>query len=294
MSEFSRTELVSVLDRDIDRVLRESQRPGWTPWAVLLSLAALLAIIGKDVESSSTLRGWMVMVIAIVGGAAFDMWGFFRGGVSLSKQSHGSALRFAWPRVAYSENRVYVVIELVRSILIVLCTLKLMTHMPALAVYAYTCIGTFGICATTIYLLFTYQKDPLVSFNIESMRPSVIVVSRTIMLIISIAGLSIIVAHVAEVLKSDPSIPEIRTGISVVACAYLIGLLYRAPSDGSVAKEMLRIRNDIAYGSADMIQASKELHLLRNGATAGDVLQKSVVAFCNINAMFLLVSQDVS
>jgi hypothetical protein len=267
--ETSRSQLLSLLDSEIERIQTQDREPGWTKWALLGGLGTDLWLISNELEHGSI--DWQKSAI-------FFLWLFLAkeflahlNGLLAFRSNNKSGPRFFLFK-AYGQQ--------LRRLAIFYA---FMYALPLfLLIHVAFPLSTHSIWFLRIYLIFfafvSCLAIPLsflrLPFSVGPERRSVRVTLLILFLLITVP-LSELSSYIINTWSTFTQ-PTLRVSTLFLIGLYLIQLLLRGQTGTPLLNTLIELRRSLVLGQIDYQSAFKQAEVAFSGLRVSDVLQDEV------------------
>jgi len=262
--------LIALLDSEIDHIRAQQSQGGWTQWALLGSLTAILVFLASQAENHSPdlMNTLFVLLLTALSLDFIKLTGPIANFESLSRHP---TRRFHLADAVFSPSRIAAFVRTARAIALVFVALQLQTTLSMFFVVA-TCLfysihALFGIIAIGLSLtripIYAAETSHVVVFYIIVVSPAVI----------ALVGL------VSAVLSRSvmPAIPEFRVGVAMAASLAILQWLAEGSSrTPPLIATLARVRREFSLGRLDLDSAKRQAEIALLGMTLTDYVQRDV------------------
>jgi hypothetical protein len=263
-----REELLHLLDSEIHHDLEQRKRHGWTKWALIGALAAIIWLLLDKVEASSF--GWtnalvLLLVFSVIHSAGSYFWHFFWG----SKTKEHS-FRYRYIERA---NRGIFFLATVYMVSLIHIAIRYSAGIPLhqkIAVVTFLILMAVGCLAG---LVISYLRIPVA---VSSGLPEGLLGRITGIII---GGFLLVVmfsttGYLANIFSGPEgvSVEDWRVGILLFAITYIF-TLFPATHDTELILSLAQLRRGIVFGTMELNTAIKQAEIVIAGMHVADVVQ---------------------
>src|SRR6266446_7477625 len=267
-------ELIRIIEKDIDEIKAGDTRNGWTSWAIIGAIAAVLLLLfgetrklqsfpAQDVETI-TLAGLFLYTITVLG---------FR--ILRPNDSGIKPGRIRWSNDAYFSfvpSSIYNLVIIVISIFIAL-------SLPLTVLAKSTLVSASILWAllTTLILVLSAIKLPFGNNRISRRSGRVISLAT---LVVSILALIVLLKRMHIPIGEAGTLPYILAGL-IIALVLLTGHLVYMMAPSRLLSNLEDLRHDIIFLRVEIDEALRRYETLKEGETLPDALQKDLSEILN-------------
>ncbi len=286
----SREIVLDSIDFEINRIQSEQNRPGWTRWAILGSLATLVWLFLNELESK-TITWLHVSLIFFVFSLLLDNILFFTALIS-PKSSNNQKLRFDFSHRHFGNNRMLMLLILFRiAIMLYIAWLFSGDVLKYQAVAAYVLYLIFFLIFLTIFVV-SFLKLPILISGKGTVPKS------SYFMLLTALGVGLIplyaYGHAALEVSSISNYSNYKIAGLLLVASYvlmmLFGLFGGAGSSSPILSSLIEIRRDVALRRMDIESSIRQLDIAIAGMQVDEVLQEYVrvilQAFEEINQQY--------
>jgi len=262
----TRAELIQALTLEIDTISKEQNRPGWTLWAILSSMAVVISMSLNELVS----KQWNWGHVGLVFIAAFVIFESLSSVKSILDQSDPSQvkpMRFVQAGT-FASSRLRILLRM--AVYGILFFLSYIIHpspgpVPTVALRLF---AGFWIVTGTLVLVLTFLDFPVSS---SPSRKGLVVVDLCVLAIASTLAWTYSRAIYDSV--STYTLSDFRLGFLSFAFSFLI-LLITAGEKQPLLSRLFELRRDLSFGQLDVAAAQRQAELAIAGLRTADVLQR--------------------
>jgi len=265
--------VLALLDNEIQYVRSESERPGWTGWALLGAIGAIAWLLLDTIEQGAF--HWAnVGVLVLLGSFSVGAVSTLSIALRSSAQPSGraQATRFTLSHRTPSPVRVVLLLRVAYSVVIIVITSLVRTRIPlflALVIWAAHGVLALGLC---LLFVITYRPVALpmaLSTSVLLRRGSLVDVAVYGVLA---TGCAISLVNSSTAISPD----DIRiAGLSLVLY-HLLRILAGMGSSVPVLGALVTIRRQLALGQMDIETAIRQTDIALSGLQVSDILQEDL------------------
>jgi hypothetical protein len=265
-----KTELLRLLDVEINHIFDKQRSQGWTTWALVVGLATIGWMLLEKLESGS--YSWSNVLTIILIGGVFSISADF--------------LVFAlWPPNAQHRStrfRYYDSYSLLTTALLLLYSLALViiaiaqTPNVSLLKVSYVVIFLSTVILTSIgVFLARYFRIPM-EFSREPLR-------RPVKIGFTIAALAAIYCVLGYARNlAEATFDDWRVALFFLVIAELMTRLTKPMKDAPTVEALIAIRRDLVLGRIDLIAATRQAEIVFMGMRVSDVLQDEIREYLDV------------
>jgi hypothetical protein len=259
--------LIELLEFEIDRIRAEESQPGWTPWALMGSLATALWLLLAELETH-IIDFQNVLFLLLALSLAYDCVKFLP---SVWQASSRSASRFRLAHGVMSPMRSGALIEVGRSAVLIVATTGIR---PLLNVrYIIATYLSFGILAFfgMIVFIYSFLKTPL---PVGNNRRGMAIGCALFLLPAMFAIFGYAEALLRQMVL--PTVPEYRVGGLLLIATIVLLILTKRRSQTPLLETLVGIRHNLALEQIDLDSARRQTEIALLGMKVDDVLQNDL------------------
>lgn len=260
------SQVLHVLDAEINQILQKEKQPGWTSWAIYGAIATLTWLLFNQLENL-TINITSVSILFLLFSLSIDFIELLLILFLPGTYGFGKRRRFFLSSY-YANNRFNLILQLLRFIAVIFLVQKysymVNTFFSSSVSFLY---GTLAFGSVLIIVL-SFLRIPLPPTNICSF----VLFSSLSSLII----LSSIIAFSLSLMQNPPNISDYRVGSLLTALSYLILLLTRKGGDTPLLSSLVNLRRDLVFGKISVEYAVDQADIALRGLQISDVLQEDV------------------
>lgn len=267
INPLTRSELVAVLDSEIEQLEAENKRPGWSNWALQGGIATLLWLAMADFSPQSNRQTIAIVFLfgSLFGDFLLSVCGYFNGLNNPGRKQ----LRFRFPSDDPNTAPALLVLQLVRSsgLLLIYLWLDSAFQVPTLTWY---CGIAIAFCIVGLLLR-----------RIKSLSPHKGLSSKSVHSLtwLFIAWSGFLSYQLFEKLPfSDVNFrgADFRVGFLLVGVVYLFGLLTAGEKGTPIVNMLKGIRRDLAFGRMSVDEATKDADIALSGFTTTAAIEHNL------------------
>ena len=269
-------QFIEHLDKEIHNLRDEIQRPGWTNYAILGSIAALAWILINCFETGGySLRNVAFLILGF--SLLWDLLTMLIPATKLPRLDLKLKRRFININFL-SSNRLSLFLIFCQYCFFLFVSLKLSQD-----------LGTFTTIFTSVFLsiillfillmaLFIFLKFPI------PMSPSKKKLNIVLNTIIILSFLVIIFRYLGFSLMSPSTtvITDIRLALPIVAIFYLLIILIRIPKGKLILDSLVMIRRELALGEINLDTARIHADVALTGLRTSDILEEYLTTLLSL------------
>jgi hypothetical protein len=264
--------LVELLEFEVDRIVAEESRPGWTAWALVGSLASALWLLASELESS-VVNLQNVLFLFLTFSLAYDCIVRWLPSLIWWQGSPETTPRFRPSHIVLAQGRGATLLEIGRSIALVVIAAEIRPYVSTpyvVAVYvvyvAVILLGLVGFCMS-------FLEIPVLPAS-----GRVGWVARAMLAFLVGTGLLALLGLLGVFWRQAilPTVPEYRVGgLLLVIMSLLLVLAQRRPQT-PVLRTLIGTRRNLVLGRISLDSARRQTEIALMGLTTADVLQHRV------------------
>jgi hypothetical protein len=262
-----RQEFINFLNAEISNLRNEIQRPGWTTWAILGSIAVLVWLLLDEIELSrySIINVAFLLLVFFLVFVSYVLVHFLINPNPPIRSSQGRFMQERWMPTA----RIPLLFITILNALLVAATIILSPYINNIFATIISCI-VFSYLFLLILLLniIVYMKIPF------PMAPKTSTRAKIPTLLIFILSLLSLWQYIRYILTSSTfNIFDLRFAFIIFAILILFLLLVRKPSGFLTLENLTNTRRDYFLKYIDLNTAIKYVDITFTGYRAADVLE---------------------
>jgi hypothetical protein len=265
-----RRSLIELLEFEIGRIITEDRQPGWTSWALLGALSAILWAMSGLLPLSSLNTDHVVLVF-LGSSSLVDALMVIRSLLTRQPEATGAAtVRFRLTSKSLWDSRVTMLWGAARAVLLILL-ISYHRDLLGLRVTLLSCAYS-GVIAlfSVLFLLMTYVPIPVRASPVPASRRANIFRITMLLLCQIVAVLLVMqVARIGAALAGA----ELRFGLLMTAFVYVCLPLTYGPREYQLRAILVEVRRDLVLGSLDIDTARRQVLLALKGMETSDLLQ---------------------
>ncbi|HYA85871.1 MAG TPA: hypothetical protein VEI57_02245 [Nitrospirota bacterium] len=270
VSQFERKRiLIDFINHETDQFDAEQRKQGWSHRALLIALATLVWLLTGQMPLTSV--NWQnVGLLVFVLGLTIDLVESLSSAVSMQIRRTSEEPRFFLTSL-FSIARIYMIIRLAFSIVLILIAIKLRVHVYSVSKILMLLLLGFDTVGSSFGLILSFRHIPFSKFQVKRTAPSYSLLSTALMA----AALVGYYFAFAEKLSSFSS-SDIKTGVLLTFIAVNIALMARWRIAPPTLASLDSIRQDLVLDKIDVDWAINQVDIALYGMRVGDVLQQEV------------------
>jgi hypothetical protein len=262
--------LLHLLDSEINQIISQEKKPGWTTWILYASIATLFWILLAQLDNID-FNFCKVLIIVIILSLATDLIIIFTGFFSLIEESRLRDNRYFYFSRLIQGKRLLLFLLTLRFFIILLL---INNFSYVLNTYSFTSISVLYILYTLslfILLVLSFLNIPLPLIAGEQKKLKFVVM--LVPFLITIYTLS----HYYYYYKDNiSSINEFKIGSIIAALIYLVILLSSQKSNTPLLSSLISIRRNFGINKISYEEAIQQTDIALLGLRINDVLQDNV------------------
>lgn len=260
----SATELLAILDREIDEAHRQAHRPGWTPWALLTALAALLWAFVNRMDHITAVP--VVFQSAVIALMAIELLRRGRQVLTPSSDIEDEG------RVAVSSEelgvlRPAIVLELVYAIVLLWGIGRFADRVPSWSVAVAMAWAGFAAFLAVIGLLYSAWPVPF-PVGVSVTSPLRLLIQGVPLLLPTMGVIGYATAIAAR------GAEDIRAGLLLGSAAAVLLELAREPDAPPLVGELVQLRRRVSFGDFEQAEAVQRTIVLLRGLKLEEYVQQ--------------------
>jgi hypothetical protein len=265
--------LIQVLDKEIELIQIAEQRPGWTLWAILAALGAVLWLL-LDQLDSPYLTVENIPILFLSFSMFLESLGLMYHSVSYGQTKSSKRLRFIWSS-KYSEDRPYLLFEIARYTLIVYLALTLPNNVGWLAFFIVVFFFGLIILVLLFAVVFSFLNLPLPSNQYSSGWKAGI--KRLVFFILAVLVFWSAKKYLLAVSTLNTiGVIDFRVTALIVATIFLIEKLLKGVKESPLLESLIDIRRDLVWGNMNLVTAISRADIAMAGLKVSDVFQEDL------------------
>ncbi len=262
---------LTYINQEITNLKREIEQPGWTEWAVLGSLAAIIWLFLDLVEGiNNWAQVYLVLLILLIAQHVITI------AISLIQYEQigeSGNIRFRTAKNYLRMSRVGLLILAIRCIVPILLTFRFAPAVSNLTNILVVILFGLFLLPVIVIFVFSYLETPL-PINIFPKKGNIILING-LMLFASIYPL---VQYIRFARSSflGITIVDIKLSLIILAVFSLINLLFQKPISGLIIKSLENIRRDVVFENISIEDAKKQTEIAILGGRIADVFEKDI------------------
>lgn len=273
---------IEYLSDEITYLQTELERPGWTRWALLASIATIFWLLLAEAEASPP-SFINVGLIFLSSSLFLDAAMVLR--TLLPQSLHPSIVpgRFHITNELFSSNRTFFLLLAVRWMSAIYIGVLLIPIGWPLASILLFIIDGFLVLIMLIFIVLSFYRWPLPT----KARSNQVWLRILVFFIFtgSVLGFSIY-SRGLFYLNPSVSLDDIRFSVLVISAFVLLLIFSRLPGGGHLLNSLVHIRRDLALGRISGQFALEQADIALAGARASDVLQEHIAAALDLLSRF--------
>jgi len=259
--------VLTVLDAEIENVRDTQTRHGWTSWGMVGGIIGSLWLLSDELKSGN-LRVEIVALAVLIFSTLLDSLRWFAYLLWQGVTPKSEPVRFRWSNEFFSGNELVYVIEIFRSISLLLVAFVFAPRwwlpLSTLAL-AYV----WYLIMAILWLILT-RTEFAVRENLTKKGAAFILLFAVPCVISFFSYLSLAPFPKGEVISSY------RAGGLLVAIGYLVLLLGIVTKDSPILHSLIGIRRNIAFNRVDVNSAVSQAEIALSGMQVPDAIQRDV------------------
>jgi hypothetical protein len=266
-----RTTLLAIIDWEINARKEESQRPGWTKWAIFGALATVawvfLNSLGAQVVSWPTVTAYVACLWMLI-----DLLG--RCGSLIGNRTRLSQTLLL--KTSYlASSRTQLVLQLLRSVFLLIAVLTILTFTWKPSMVAAAVWYGLGSLVFLVLTVMSFGQQPIAIPHDTGRRGWL---RLTHLVPIGLLAIAVVRGPTSTLTSAltGTTLLELRLACLLVVACYLAYLALRDAADVPLLNELVSLRRNLAMERIDVESARKQLDLTMSGLRISDVMQKGV------------------
>ena len=263
--------VLHALDFEIENILSQEKRPGWTMWALIGSLAAVSWLFLDELETT-IFNPHSVLPLVLILHLIYDS-GIFTTRILSLDHNVDRLWKFRFSHHDLGDSRLGLLFVLIRQATLVFIATYSMG--PVWLPFGYFVCIFYGVIGLFFLLFFilsflrlplpTYQKNiPLKGYIIS-------------ILIIAGIVLSTVGYFIGNYSLHGPfSISEYRISILIFAIVYIFSMLLKKHNRSPMLFSLIRVRRDLAFNKIDTQVAIQQANIALTGMDVSQILQDEI------------------
>lgn len=279
--------LLHLLDSEINQIVYQEKKPGWTTWVLYASIATLFWILLVQLDPL-TFNLSNVLILLLVLSLITDLIKILPEIFTLTGESPLRDTRFFYISRVFEGERLFLFLLALRFLIILLLIQK---FSYVLNNYSYTLISVLYFFYTLLFvilLILSFLKIPLPSASGKQNKLKLLLMLLPFLMTIYT------LSHYYFYLKNNtPSINDLKIGFIVTALIYLIILLSSRKSNTPLLSSLIAIRRNFSLNKISYEEAIKQTDIALLGLQINDVLQGNVKRILDVFENINLESDDM-
>ncbi|MGA7192145.1 MAG: hypothetical protein WBW94_00840 [Anaerolineales bacterium] len=281
-SDIRASNLIHLLDSEIELVRDERQQPGWTKWAISGSLATSFWLLFNEIEKGQGSVNAVITLLIVISLSSNLVIQLRARLLPDSPSSYSSRGRFMVSN-EYANDRFAMILSLLRYITMLYLTYMVSSRSIQLVSISSYIVNGLYLALILYFLLMSFLNIPLQPGYIKTSNWKVQMVVTIPYIIIVYALFS----YLSYFLTYSQLIANIRIAGLIAAIYFLVTLISTISSDSPLMNSLIKIRRDFSLGNLEYTKAVEQTDTVIAGLKIADVLQDYVQ-----NVLVLLDSLD--
>lgn len=266
-------QLIRLLEFEIGRIRAEIQRPGWTRWALLGSLAAILWLALAEFEAHTILMQNVLFVFLLLSTLSSNI-SFLRELLLQRVSNRSRSLRFEFSTTLLGPTRPSVLVAFGKAVTLLAIAATLPSQpgrLCMISIYVFYGIMLFLFVAG---LLASYINLPIPRYSLNF--PA----GHRILFLILFLTSAIGVYGLATLIYSKvvwPTVFDWRVGGLAMTASVLLLWLAKGDPEIPLLQSLINIRRSLGLGEVSIESAKQQADIALSGMRISDVLQGQVV-----------------
>lgn len=266
-----RRTLLELVDWEIDAKRAESERPGWTKWAIFGSLATVAWVF----LSSLGAQGVAWRTVAVHAAGLWMLADLLQWGLRLIGHRSPMNQTLVLRSTVLAHSRTQLILECLRTALLLLIVVTTMpfTWKPSMATAEvfYASESVLLLASTAVSFVRLPLPIPRETGRLSWLRLTPLV-PVGLLAVTAVGGPMPVLSSAL----AGTNLPELRLACLMVAAYYLVLLAARDAAHYPLLNELLSLRRNLALGRIDLDSGRKQLDLTISGLRIADVMEKEV------------------
>lgn len=267
----ARKDLLGAIDKEIELQVLFQQKPGWTPWVLVVAVGAVAWQAIADWNPSFAPS--QVMLICLTASVLFDSIVELHRLSAIESDWNKSPTRFSRMNLSFGGLRPSVTASTMRSLALLLAAFMVTPYpgyaRPMLVVFYGTnsLLGVAGIFLSLLRLPIAVDKSPM--WIKLALAP--------LLALPGFVGAWILTAGIVHDFAAS-SLPNIKEGVLLAVFLALVPKLAKEMQPLSVTTGLIRLRREVAFGKVPTDEARAAADRIVSGLLAEDVLEEDFSA----------------
>lgn len=266
----SREEFINFLDSEISSLRSEIQRPGWTTWAILGSIAALVWLLLSEIHTGEYSP-------KNVAGLIFIIWLFcffcmsITSLINTDRPLHKTKERFASKYLA-STRRLGLILLTGLQIFFIFVAMDFSPDVGELATIMAFLVISGGIIAFVFVIAIIFTNTPM-PFNTR--EDTITKTSYVLSVIISAIPLWFYIKFLL-ISPGTANIFDVRFAVLIAAISFLLLVLMFKPAGSLTLDSLIAIKREFFLGRLDLDTARRQVDIALTGLDASQAFEEYV------------------
>jgi hypothetical protein len=262
-------QLNTIIEFEIDRLQKESMRPGWTAWALLGALASILWLIGSVLLDSKPNPKILMYLLLLMSLAIDSGWILFKS-LAWNVKNKSNALRFRFADYIIAPLRYFIVVLLIRSLILLL----LLSHVDGLvSSWSRYLVGAYllaEIIIVSFVMFLSYSQLPLAQ-NISPIKKNSTMIIRILLVCLLFSSFLLFLLPLTQG-SILPALVEWRISGLVIMGSVIILILSHPRVQSPLLETLISLRRELVFG-ANLESVFERIKIALEGLAVPDVLQ---------------------
>lgn len=263
--------VLHVLDKEIDTILSDQKRPGWTVWAILGGLATsswvLLDILKKEKINFET-----AIVLFFLFSMLLDGISSFTTTLSIEAYPAKKTPRFLSASYLLGESRLTLSVLLIRYICFLLIALSFSKGIAWPQVAFLSLYNGLLALFLIVIIILSFLKLPISSPLIK-LRPYNILIN---MVILGILVWSLFGYYANIIYSINVTVSEYRIAGLLIVITYLLTILTQGTQTSPILSSLIEIRRNLCFNKIDIDTAIQQIDIALVGMKLDNLIQEEI------------------
>lgn len=262
--------VLHALDKEIDSILSDRKRPGWTIWAILGGVATVVWLL-FDVFEEKQISFKSVSILYLIFSMLLESVINFSLTLSTSETySRKKSRRFFLSNQIFGSNRMELFISLIRAISLLSIAVYYSNNVWWPKVFYVSLFNGLAALLFLMIIILGFLKLPMSS-------PLIKLYWYHSLIHLFVLGISIwSLTGYYSLISINTTISEYRISGLLIAATYLIIMLSQGTQNSPILNSLYEIRRDLCFNKIDLNTAIYQIDIALAGMQFDDIVQEDV------------------